>query len=122
MTILALSYAEQRKVNTAPILLMHQTSFDSYLLQFFGIVLTWKIDLLRRNTITFFFLQYFERKTIFPEDSNEICKVGKIEASACPAIKLVALICGCKTIGMDSTIGSLKKKNSGCLEIRFYAW
>ena len=78
MTILALSYAEQRKVNTAPILLMHQTSFDSYLLQFFGIVLTWKIDLLRRNTITFFFYNTSKEK---PYSLKTLTKYARWEKS-----------------------------------------
>ena len=107
---------------TLLMVILHLTSLYSYLLEFFGVVLTWKIDLLRRNT-SIFFLQYFERKIFFfPEDSNEICKVGKIEASACPAINLVALICGCKTIGMDFYHIILGKKKSVCLQIRLYAW
>ena len=106
MTILALSYTQQMKVNIASTLLMvslHLTSFVLYLLQFLGIVLTWKIDFLRRNTIVLVFTILY---------SNEICKVGNIEASACPVINLVAriIICGDKTTGMDLHHRILGKK------------
>ena len=78
---------------------LHLTSFVLDLLQFLGIVFTWKIDFLRRNTIMLF-SQYY----------NDVCKVGKIEASACPVINLVAPICGGKTTGMDLHHRILGKK------------